>query len=174
MWNLIVNLLLAGVLLATPVWGEYYQYTDENGVLRFTDNIASIPQNQRPDVKTHESVKSIPVPKKASARTVGTGTDALPSPASGTQPIGNNWAERSSRNSAELNRMQVTLNETFMALQNERAATAAKAPGPGASSKESGAYNKQVDALNTKIDRYEEQLKEYKKRQRAFNAEFRK
>ena len=174
MWNLIVNVLLVGVLLTTPVWGEYYQYTDENGVLRFTDNLASVPQNQRPDVKTFESVKSKSVQKSTGVRTMDKRSSALPSSSSGAQPTDKNWAERSSRNAAELNRMQVTLNETFMALQNERAALAAKAPGPGASSKESDTYNKKVDALNTEIDRYEQQLKVYQEQQRAFGAEFRK
>ena len=50
MWILIRNLLLAGMVVywATPAFCEYYQYTDQNGVLRFTDNLASIPPDQRP------------------------------------------------------------------------------------------------------------------------------
>ena len=45
MWKLIRNVLLAGMVVfwATAAFGEYYQYTDQNGVLRFTDDLASVP-----------------------------------------------------------------------------------------------------------------------------------
>ena len=67
------KLLLAGalVLLWTTAYGEFYQYTDTNGVLRFTDDLATVPPEQRSDVKTHQSVKSDPVPPAAAASMAG-------------------------------------------------------------------------------------------------------
>jgi hypothetical protein len=176
MWTKVKKLLLAGMVLwlATPAFGEYYQYTDQDGVMRFTDDITGVPPNQRPDVKTYKSVKSNSVQATTDVRAAGMGANTRPSPGNGTRPSDHTWAERSSRNAAELNRMQAKLNETFMALQNERTTLVATAPGPGASSTESVAYRKQVRALNARIDRYEAQFKEYEERQKAFNAEFRK
>jgi hypothetical protein len=39
-----------------PVSAEYYQYTDKDGVLRFTDELSDVPESQRPSVTTHMSV----------------------------------------------------------------------------------------------------------------------
>ncbi len=60
------SILVAGmvVLWTMPAWCDYFQYRDENGVLRFTDDLASVPPDQRPGVTTHQSVKSNPVPPK--------------------------------------------------------------------------------------------------------------
>lgn len=41
------------LICAVPSWGEFYRYRDANGVLRFTDNIAEVPENQRPKVKQY-------------------------------------------------------------------------------------------------------------------------
>ena len=43
-------LLLAGLILTTAAAasaGQFYRYTDENGVLRYTDNLATVPPEQR-------------------------------------------------------------------------------------------------------------------------------
>ena len=174
MSKLIVTFMLAGCLLATPVWGEYYQYTDEKGVLRFTDDITSIPPDQRPDVKTYQSVKSNPVQATIGVQAEGKSARSAASQKVDSQPVAGSWAERAQRKADALDRMQVELNGTFLALQNERAALEANAPGQGASSKKSDTYRKQVDALNAKIDRYEGQLAEYEENLKTFNAEFRK
>jgi len=44
---MIKKILLTGVfvLLATSAFGEYYQYTDESGNTRFTDDLYQIPES---------------------------------------------------------------------------------------------------------------------------------
>lgn len=171
----ITRLLLAGilVLLTSPVWGEYYQYTDENGVLRYTDNIAAIPPDQRPKVKIYESVKSSPVQEKSDVRATARAGASL-TPASADQDIipdaAGRWTDRLARQAeaAEgLDRIQADLNQTFMSLQNEKMALEAKA-----TTTASGDYQKQVDALNAKIARYESQLLEFREKEKAYNAQY--
>ena len=45
-----VLLIIFWVLFPAATHAEIYRYTDQNGVLRFTDNIANVPESQRKDV----------------------------------------------------------------------------------------------------------------------------
>ena len=44
--------------LTATAGADYYQYTDENGVRHFTENYADIPEEYRPDVGVHATIKS--------------------------------------------------------------------------------------------------------------------
>ena len=46
---MLIGLVL--LLLPAPVSAELYRYTDERGVIHFTDNYIEIPENQRPKVE---------------------------------------------------------------------------------------------------------------------------
>lgn len=41
-------IVMACLMLPAAVSAEFYRYTDQNGVIRFTDNFVDIPLNQRP------------------------------------------------------------------------------------------------------------------------------
>ena len=174
MWLLIKKVLLTGMVLwlATPALGEYYQYTDHDGVLRFTDDLASVPPDQRPDMKTYESLKSNPVQTAAGSPLETKRARSLLPAENGTQFSAGTWKGRISRQANELDRMQVELNKTFLELQAERTALKANAPIGGVPVKASKAYRKQVDTLNAKIERYEKQQAEYKEQVKAYNLEF--
>lgn len=49
-----VAAVLACFLFVTTASAEFYKYRDANGVLRFTDNIAEVPVDQRPKIKQYE------------------------------------------------------------------------------------------------------------------------
>ena len=176
MQSLICKLLLTGMiaLLVTPTYGEYYQFTDANGRLRFTDDIASVPQEQRPDVKTYESVKSSPDQPTSRMRANGNGSRVSTPSSGGASNSAGTWKEKMSRQADELDRVQEELHKTFVDLQAERSALEAKAPHAGATRKERDAYRDRVDALNAKIERYEEQYAEYKEQEKAFHEQYRK
>ena len=162
------------VLVATPAFCEYYQYTDQNGVLRFTDNIAGVPPDQRPDVKIYESVKSAPVQTTTGVSAEKEGSRSSASPENSTQLSAGTWKEKISRQADELDLLQAELNQTFVVLRNERTALEAKAPAARAPLEVSNAYQKQVDTLNANIAHYEKQHAEYKEKVKAFNAQYRK
>jgi len=46
-------LFLICMLLPSSVLAEYYQYRDQNGVLRFTDNLADVPEDQRQQIESY-------------------------------------------------------------------------------------------------------------------------
>lgn len=56
---LIVPLIIC---LCGPVSAEFYKYTDQDGNIRFTDDLSNVPQDQRPDVKSYEEFESTQPP----------------------------------------------------------------------------------------------------------------
>jgi len=177
MGKAIKPLLLMGLMLVfgTAAWGQYYQYTDENGVLRYTDNLAAVPPDQRENVTTHESIVSAPVEKSSGA--AASKASGFPQPADEdadkpTAPAGS-WKEsvaKRKKAAEELDRMQADLNQTFMALQNEKSALADQEPPSGATEQVKQNYRMKVEALNRKIEGYENQLKAFREKEAAFMA----
>jgi hypothetical protein len=54
-FNFFLSLIILW-LMCLPVSAEYYQYTDKDGVLRFTDELSEVPSGQRSNITTHPSV----------------------------------------------------------------------------------------------------------------------
>ena len=66
------------ILLALPVLAsaEIYKYRDQNGILRFTDNLAEVPLAQRENVDQYQEIKTRedafePAPDHATGQTAG-------------------------------------------------------------------------------------------------------
>jgi hypothetical protein len=56
-------MLCSGLILfvSTICFAEFYKYKDSNGILRFTDNLAEVPESQRPKVdKYNEYIPKTP------------------------------------------------------------------------------------------------------------------
>lgn len=47
-------ILVAAILAALPVNAEFYKYVDENGNIRFTDDITVVPRDQREKLREYE------------------------------------------------------------------------------------------------------------------------
>ena len=161
-------------LVCLPAYGKFYQYTDANGVKRFTDDIANVPPEQRTDVKMHESVKSDPVQPARHAQSAGTPSPDMMTPSGDAPSQTGTWHEKINSQAKDLDREQSNLNKTYQSLQAERQALAAKAPPAGASAETRAAYRQQVKQLNQKIDTYESQYEDYRKKAKAFNDQYRK
>lgn len=172
---MIRTILLAGVmaLFATVAAAEYYQYTDESGNLRFTDDMTQIPESRREAVEKFASEKSsmmetednppsdimedperiaAPETQETQETNIDTGTGA--------------FEERAE----ELNKIQAQLNQVRAELEKEQAALEAQAPGKNATNNEKIAYSMKVDALNARIDRYGKELKAFEEKVNAFNT----
>jgi len=176
MWMSIRYLILAGMVVfwATPGIGEFFKYTDDKGVLRYTDDLASVPPEQRPDVLTYQSVESSPVQTAKNQDAQEKTTRPKASVDNGARASNDSWTERNEKQKQELDRMQETLDNSFAALQAERSALEAKVPPEWAKSKQKLAYNKQVEALNARIASYEGQLDAYKEKLSAYKAQLKK
>ncbi|MGB9499060.1 MAG: DUF4124 domain-containing protein [Dissulfuribacterales bacterium] len=169
------KILLAALFLfvAMPVVGEYYQYKDAQGNLRFTDNPANVPEDQQPNLKTFESVQTTWVPE--SARVVepaGKDSEPVLNQREISQPSSSDtWEEKIQGLGRELDTMRVELSQTAESLREQQKALEAQAPGKQASSKEKIAYSEKVEALNAEIEAYNKQRQVFNEKVKAFNAQ---
>ena len=58
MTNRIIIMLLILLVLPALASAEIYKYRDQNGVLRFTDNLAEVPLAQRETVDEYQEIKT--------------------------------------------------------------------------------------------------------------------
>jgi hypothetical protein len=143
--------------LVSPAWGEFYQYRDSGGVIRFTDNIAIVPADQRQTAKSYQEEVS-PSPK-APAASLPEGTPAEnqaeserePSAGQQPQPPDPEIENRLRAIKSDLDREYDALQQQIETLQREKEAVP------------SHAYNDMALSLNKKIADYESRRSAYQK-----------
>lgn len=165
-------LFLTGVFLffTSAAIGEYYQYTDDSGAIRYTDDMTQIPESQRKGAATYESevssggdiesgyAYSDEVPDDS-------GPDDVDIPEAYAAPAGETFETRAT----ELNNLQAKLNNTRRNLEKEQAELQAQVPGKDATGKEKIDYRMKVDHLNAKIEHYGKDLKAFEAKVESFN-----
>jgi hypothetical protein len=88
-------ILIAAMVFAGPAFAQFYKYLDKQGVVRFTDDINQVPQDQRAAARSYpesqvseksaaekssavnEEKPAAPEPPAASAAAVGKGEDPI-------------------------------------------------------------------------------------------------
>jgi chromosome segregation ATPase len=170
---MIRTIFLTGVfvLFATmAVGGEYYQYTDESGNLRFTDDMTQIPETQRDAVEKFTAETASANGTEADSGAVVSEQES-PETTAPTESAQYDIPGHQTLNvkAEELNRIQEELNRTRAALETERSELQAQAPAENATVTDKIAYSMRVEALNDKIDAYEKDLKAFEQKVQAFN-----
>ena len=140
-------------LVSIPVCAEFYKYRDANGVLRFTDNLMDVPEDQRENLKSYREVVT---------------PEEKPQISESAQKA----AALKNRNSRieEMNGEREVLAQTFDALETERKAILESAPDPQ-DQEAYEAHRQRIEAYNEKIKTYEEKRKLFQEKIDAFNAE---
>lgn len=169
------NMMLSIIILlfaALAVAGEYYQYTDENGKLRFTDDISNVPKAQREDLKkfkaTTSKEKIVETTQAQDNKNIEADTTAK-NDIKASSEVNTNSGDTFQEQAEKLNAMQDNLNKMRISLEKEREAVQASAPKRGASNDERIKYAERVDALNSRIAHYEKELKAFGEKVNAFN-----
>ena len=148
------------LLLTVFAFAEFYQYTDENGVARFTDDASLIPEDQRPDAKTFESVVSS---THYSPQKVRQDTIAIPDD-TGTE-VG-----KIRSTAKELDGLRDDLKRSYNALQKEKKDIGDPPPKKSKSGVKAD-YIYKVTELNRKIDEYEKRQQAFDVKVKAFNVQ---
>ena len=148
-------LLLLGLFPAI-VSAEIYKYIDNNGQLRFTDDLSRVPVAQRSQVKKYKEIK--PVPVKHLPQTNET---VISTPANTSQ--NNPTAAQFTSKRQRLQSKKENLDLVFKQLMNEKQKLAKHKVTLHAKI-EFEEYNQKAKLLNAKIAAYE-------KRRHLFNSE---
>ena len=151
-WRLLTLLILLP-LIAIPASAEFYKYKDANGVLRFTDNLLEVPEDQRENLQSYQEV-------------------VTPEESPATPDTVKKEAALQDRNNRieQMNAEREILAQSYSDLESERKALLESAPDPQ-DQKAYEAHRKSIEAFNEKIKTYEEKRKLFQDKVDAFNAE---
>ena len=147
--NRIVTLFLALLVLPMLASAEIYKYRDQNGVLRFTDNLTEVPIDQRENIQQYKEIKTVP-------------------DATGQSTVNEEAAQDPKAMEKELTDEKGVLDNQYSQLMALRSSIEA-APQPGTP--------EEIASHEQKIKDYNAQLKIYEVKQKAFRekvAEYQK
>jgi len=140
-------------LVPIPICAEFYKYRDANGVLRFTDNLMDVPEDQRENLQSYRETVT---------------PEAEPQISESAQKA----AALKNRNSRieQINEEREALAQTFNDLEAERNAILESAPDPQ-DQEAYEAHRQRITTFNEKIKAYEQKRKLFQETVDAFNAE---
>jgi hypothetical protein len=148
------------VLFPISTYAEIYRYTDQNGVLRFTDNIGTIPENQRKDALNCSGRDNTSKPEKQ-------GQDALEHRTEINKFRENPpSADQLDKIKAELDKEKAKLKKHLEAFSKERVILSTQT-----TSKD---YKEKVKDFNGRLADYEKQRRLFQKKLDAYNAKIAK
>ena len=165
---MLIGLCLTVLLFANPALGEFYKYRDSNGVLLFTDNLADVPPDQRPDAKSYKEADDYLTPEQKAARDAKKRQEV--EMAAQQKQEGNFEAIQETR--MTLNQVRTELDKEYGDLIREKEALE-KEKAAATTPEKQTAYKKRVNALNKRIIEYEDRRNQYEESIKKFNAQAR-
>jgi chaperonin cofactor prefoldin len=144
-----------------PAAADIYKYRDTNGVVRYTYDLAEVPEEQRPQTQTYQETPSAPETPLPVNGEAGDGQDKSNEAPDEDIVVDEETIE-------ELNQRKKKLDEEFAGLMEEKYALlkdkAKLETLAGRNTVAAADYDKKVEDLNLKIE-------DYQKRREAFQKE---
>ncbi len=160
-----VLIAIIWVGLSASAFAEFYQYTDGNGVLRFTDNYMDIPMQQRKIVKRFTDPDDFLTPEQIAAR------ERIRKEREGKTSAQIRAAKRLQLRDS-LNQSKAELDKTYAQLLTEKKALEKeKQTAPRPDYYRAKAYRDKVIDFNRRLAEYQQRLKIFNQEAKAFNDE---
>lgn len=146
-----------------PVWGaEYYQYTDKDGNLCFTDNKAEIPEDQLDQITSYKSVKTV---KKADSLRNKQKDEGVA--AGRIMPNSSTWDGNLKSRAVELEKEQKRLDRKYKDLIRKKIELQEKSL-TNMPEDQKKAYKNKIIELNRQIRDYRKERKEFENKTGLF------
>ncbi|MCU0590067.1 MAG: DUF4124 domain-containing protein [Desulfobacterales bacterium] len=166
------TILLLSLAVAAPASAQFYKFMDQQGNIRFTDDINQVPENQRSKARSYAAAQpttpAATVPengeeKRAADRDPADGSSADPGMAASVeeQPID---AARS-----HLENLKKQVDADYQALSREKDALSKEKEAPK-TREQVVDYNKRVEVFNQKAASYEARSNDLRKQVETYNA----
>ena len=180
MKRLIIAVVIGIFLSSIPVWSAMYRYKDAGGVVRFTDNLADVPEKQRKG-SVYENAPSPAAPsgpEELSGRIDTSGHNQM-LPEKSQRVDSDASSSQSEEISSDPSRIDQFLKiKTALDEENSRlikeslALSEEKKTISGNDAVK--AFNEKVSALNARVDDYEKRRAAFQKEANAFNVSLKK
>lgn len=166
-------IVLVFLWLPGPISAEYYKYRDQNGMLRYTDNLADIPKEQRLKMETRTEAEDYLSPQERAAKARKEADEGRQAPAdseiqkksSDVVPYksggGSAMQMRSTRDALETEHSELMRAKQALEAKRDTVTTAVQVK----------AYQKEVTQLNEKVAAFEKRREAFKQEVDAFNKQ---
>lgn len=162
------------MMFSGPGFAQMYQYTDPNGNIRFTDNLANVPEAHRDAVETMETIPSsveeeIPAAPEMSLKDAPRLPEAT-APDSLSDPMAEDALDdqfRAAKESLELERAEIQ--ELYAQIEADKQSFGEPLP-ESASRMDRRVHHQETLNLNRRIEDYQARVEAYRERLEAFNA----
>jgi hypothetical protein len=178
----IVFILIIGFFLPIrPVWAEIYRYKDAGGVVRFTDNLADVPEKQRHGISVYETAPSQALSSEmvqpSGRNTTSDQNLKIPEKSlSGDSAVDYPHSEELLNDPSRIDhllKIKTALDEENAQLMKESLALSEEMKTISGNDAVR-AYNEKVIALNSRVDDYEKRRAAFQKEAAAFDAALKK
>lgn len=148
------------IFLCGPVSAEFYKYTDQDGNVRFTDDLSKVPRDQRPNVTSYEESQS---------------TSPIASPAEKPEPDQSASEQKSETDTSidalykQIKNKQDDLEKEYKAILKEKARLETEA-NKEKSVEETVEFNREIKNLNERIVQHQQKSKALNTEIEAYNA----
>ena len=155
-------LLIAFLLFSMNAFAEFYKYVDENGDIRFTDDINEVPEAQRSKIRSYVESQSKEVPEQQETiENQAEPEETVPDEQQANFPDGSEDAPVSLEDARKrLDQMREEIEEEFEALTAEKEKLT-KEKDKATTREQVIEYNKKIDELNARVKAYEDKGKAY-------------
>lgn len=162
--------IFAIVLLALPCLcqAEFYRYKDAGGVLRFTDNLAEVPIDQRPEMEQYKGVDASLTQEQKAAKQADKAAKAAVRQQRRQTSTGSTRFSSSDKAFSALKAQERALEKDGRELEAEQSALLVQ-KGKASTTAQINAVNKKIAQLNTRINAYEKKRQLLLKRIDIYN-----
>lgn len=150
----LIACILLAVAMAIPASAEIYKYRDADGVLRFTNNLHEVPQDQREQVESIHEVKTEKEPETAPVQEEAAGQQN----------------DEMARQAEELKQEKELLDAEFAQLEEDRKLLVEMSQ-KERSDEEDAELRQNIESYNARIKAYDEKLEIFEKKVGEYNAQ---
>jgi hypothetical protein len=157
------------VLLSAPASAQFYKYIDEDGNIRFTDDINQVPKQQRTTVKSYEeAVSDTDVENEAVQSDSEVSTNAQQETAAAEADVDIDLGDLDAAYN-QLKALRQEIDEEYNELMAEKE-TLAKEKGEAKTREQVLEYNAKVEQFNERARAHQQKSKKYEAQVDAYNA----
>jgi len=164
-------LLLGLAFFPLQAGAEFYRYTDENGVLRYTDNLQEVPPEKRSQLKKYKEAEDDLTPAQREAKRQQEAEAARQARIRWQQPQKKGAADDGIRidSRQDFERVKTDLDDAYERLRRKKAALEAERD-TLETPEDVRLYRSKVRELNEEIQRFEDRRSRFIQRADQFNT----
>ncbi len=162
-----IFIIISFLMFSVSAAAEFYKYVDEDGNVRFTDDINQVPAAQR--AKIHSYIESVSeAPPEQEATQENQADQAAADQQTNFPDLSDDEQKSLADTKDQIDKLRSEMDQEYQALLEEKQQLA-KEKKQAKTREQIIEFNKKVDRMNKRVEAYEENGKVYKAQVDAYN-----